>query len=169
MLQRTYVARLDNPLTPGTYAPLDILPCGPVGSKALPISAANGNAPAGWAAACGLGSFYELRSRVIVAARSGTAGFVPRFALGWQITVTPYTTTAVEVVAAQPNYVPLVGLSASLVGSGSNALINAGLTGLADPAYGPTIRLFNNVNTAGGLYLVTLLVFDSQDEDIKRP
>ncbi len=132
----------------------------------MAVSVANGNAPSGSWGTNNDGAYYELRARPLrIPVLSGGApptaaqisnGFVPRMRLGFALSVVPVAT------GIQTD-VPGVQLSSSLV----PALGITGLTlaALADPSYGPVIRLTGGANTAGKTYLVTLAIMEAKDED----
>ena len=146
MIARTYYVVMP---TSGGNVALDIIVEGFPGSQDDPIDI--GNAPAGWNG--GNGSYYEIRSRPIrLPVQVGDAGFVPRLNLGWLISVTPIGTAAALAL-------PGVQLSESL-----QASLNA--TPLADPSYGPVIRLAGTSAAVGGMALtVQLLIMGAKDED----
>lgn len=145
MIARTYYVTM--PAAVGEAAPGDIdivleLP----GTQANPVDSTN--APAGWVG--DTGSYYEIRGRVVrLPVVVGDAGFVPRLNLGWSISVATYND-----VGAAPAY----ALSASL-----QASLNA--APLADPAYGPVLRLIGRVDTAELQVVVNLLIMEAKDED----
>lgn len=170
MIQRTYHCLLSNDLD-APYYDLDILVCGPVGTKALPVKATGGTTPpAGWAAACGSGAFYEFRSRTLrVEPRSGAAGFSPRFNLGWNCSIYPYGNSDSGNGALDTNKVPVIVFSQSLTGSLLSTAMGSGMSLLPDPSYGPVIRLGNGADLAGGQFIVHLNIFDAREEDNRRP
>jgi hypothetical protein len=177
MISRTYVVKMPEATS---TTPFDIVVQGPVGSSAtgassastpgvqptVAVSVANGNAPAGAWGTNNDGSYYEIRARpfrvpVLAGGAPPTAaqialGFVPRLRLGLTLSVVPLAT------AIQTD-VPGVQLSSSLVPALS--ITGLAVPALADPSYGPVIRLTGGANTAGKFYLVTLAIMEAKDED----
>jgi len=146
MIQRTYLVVM--PSEPGA---LDIVVEGPVGSSSAPVKAAAGGTtpPVGWNGVDG--QYFEWRARTLrFESLFGGTGFVPRLRLSFGLAIT-----------GNSEVLPIAKLSASLLGTLSAAF--AGLT-LADPAYGPVIRLTNTVNTASNLYVVSFTVSEVKDE-----
>ncbi len=147
MIARTYYVEMPNP--EGGDVALDIVVELP-GSQSEPID--SGNSPAGWVGSGG--SYYEVRGRPLrLPVQVGDAGFVPRFNLGWSLSVVPVGT------GAEQQFLPGVQISESL-----QASLNA--TPLTDPSYGPVIRLSGTAGDVSGLvYTVHLLVMEAKDED----
>lgn len=112
--------------------------------------AAGGTAPpAGWNGADG--RYFEWRGRALrLESLFGGSNFVPRLRLSFGISV-----------IGNSEVLPIIKPSASLVGTLPAAF--AGLT-LADPAYGPVLRLTNTVNTASNLYVVSFQLSEVKDE-----
>ena len=180
MLSRTYIVKIAGTALQVPIAPCDIMVEGVVGTQALPVGnsafygAANVTAaPADWIAACGSNAYYEIRGRTLRiekrAAVLAAGGFVPRFNLGWKLSVHP-------LIAVGPDacnlLLPIVSLSASLIGTPGNAVVMPEPSTFDDPAYGPCIRI--NANTSPGafgvdttprIYAVHLNVFERKDED----
>lgn len=146
MIARTYYVVMPTAES-GTVA-LDIVLEAYPGSQGAPIAA--GNAPAGWNG--GNGSYYEIRSRPVrLPVKSGDDGFVPRFRLGW--------TYSASRVGTADGAVPGVQFSETL-----QAALNS--TPLADPTYGPVIRLSGlQANVGGGAFVVQLEIMQAKDED----
>jgi hypothetical protein len=163
MIHRTYFIVM--PSNPSSMTFLDILPR-LVGTMAAPMRIAAGGTtpPAGWqvfGATNGDGQVAEWRGRPInfeaLASAGAAGGFNPRFALGWNLGLYP-ADSAGDGCASQPNH----QLSASLVGTLA-APFN--VTQIADPTYGPAIRLMNNADVAGRAFIVHLQVMQAKDED----
>lgn len=169
MIHRTYLAQM--PSIAGTMPYLDILPQGPVGSPNAPVSRAQSPQPAnqtagpsGWQvfpnSVNGDGQFCEWRGRTLRFEKlfsAGVAGgFVPRLRLGWKLTALPASQLDGCLVA------PTILYSKSLVGEPPSPF---DVMVIADPSYGPAIRLLNTPDTEGGLYVVQLSVYDIKDED----
>lgn len=146
MIARSYYVVM--PTAEGGNVALDIVLEAFPGSQSDPID--SGNSPGGWNG--GNGSYYEIRSRPVrFPTTTGDDGFVPRLALGWTFSITPLDTVQ--------QTVPGVQFSESL-----QASLNA--TPLADPSYGPVMRLGGAAGTIGGLaYLVQLQIMQAKDED----
>lgn len=169
MLHRTYIVRmpLDNDA-------LDIMVEGPVGFTSSGAVAAPGtqptvavqlaNAPAGW---LGNGAFYEVRSRplrlpqrALLPSGSANPAFVPRFALGWTLSIISLNTAVFSLPPTQ--------LSASLIGANGLAITGLAPALLADPTYGPVIRLHGGSGetpVGGVIFAVHLQVATERDED----
>ncbi len=166
MINRVYFALM--PSSAGGNAFLDILPFGPVGSPSAPVvSGGTGISapPSGWVTANGDGSFFEWRSRPIrFPILSGATGFVPRTRLGYRIAVSPIVSSG-----STNGSVPLVQLSASLVGPATAFATAYQSAQVADQSYGtgavPVIRLKNTSTTQGGVFCVTFGIAEAKDED----
>lgn len=147
-INRTYLVALNTDANS-----LDIVVDGPVGTAAAPVN--NGTAaPAGWVGSDG--QYYELQGRTLpVPTRFGDADFVPRLALGWNVSVQPVNEA---VTGTEPPMA--VRFSRSLVGvlAGAFAVNN-----LADPAYGPVLRLEYPNSWRNQVVIVTLTVFEAKD------
>lgn len=173
MINRTYVVK-----TPSTGRSssgyVDICVQSNVGSRSLPVAdpinygAGNVTAPpSGWVAVCGDAAYYEIRGRELrlehLAAAGVAGGFTPRTNLGFRLAITPYGTTAVQTITASAT------LSTSLLTQvgGDTGNVIASIT-LADPSYGPVIRIYAPQN-GGGLLTRTLLVhfdiMERKDDD----
>lgn len=156
MIHREYIV-----LMPSSVAtiPLDIVVEGFPGTADAPIKA--GNAPIGWTG--GDGAYYEWTGRPlrlpVKASAGATGGFIPRLTLGFLATITPIA--AVLSVA-----VPGLQLSqtlASLASTDTGPTI--AIPTLADPTYGPVIRLVGDTSSAGAFYVVSLQVMEPRDND----
>jgi hypothetical protein len=141
---------------------IDLIIRGPVGTVGLPVYVgATGDSapPAGWqlfAGGYGDGAFCEWRGRTVTFESTyGGTGFAPRWALGWHFSLTPAN-------AGECTAVPSAIYSYSLTG-----LLSApwNTMSFADPSYGPSIRLYNTPDTAGLLYVATLVISEPKDED----
>lgn len=157
MINRQYVVKMPSSPT----MPLDITLRGPVGSATAPVctGTTRTDPPAGWVG--GDGAFYEWRARPVpfpVTASQAAAGFVPRGRLGVSVGM-------VEIATAATGSLPAVLLSQSIVNTldAGNGVINP--VDLADPAYGPVIRLGNSTNTVNKTLLVSVSFFEAKDED----
>lgn len=163
MIIRTYVVQM--PAGSGSNQPVDIIVEGYPGTQDDPISIANGTAPSGWNAN-GNAAYYELLGRPLRlpnALDNGASQYVPRFHLGWNLTVTLMSNSAVPVPPP-----PSVQYSASLIQNLTSGDAGPSVTvpTFADPTYGPSIRLTNGSGGDGGqVYLVTLMVVEPKDID----
>lgn len=138
---------------------MDIMPFGPVGTQAVPMSETNTLAPAAWASAVADGKFFEIRGRALPPqAYFGATGFAPTFRLGWNLTIQAVTTGSTRLV-------PIHRFSNTLI---SGVLGNTVMTTLADPAYGPVIRLFNHADLQSSWFIMHLNIFDQHDESQRR-
>ena len=143
---------------------IDIPVEGPVGTPLLPVN--NGTAaPAGWNG--GTGQYFEIRSRILrvpirrnadTDAAARTRGFMARTALGFTIAVNQVATSRAMAIG--------VVLSDSLIAI-SAAAYAAAFAGLriADPAYGPSIRIDNDAVIQGQLLMVNFDIYEEKDED----
>lgn len=175
MIHRLYLVKM--PSLAGTMPYLDIVLQGPVGSPAAPVTRAqvpqpvNTTAgPVGWqvfpGSVDGDGQFCEWRSRPErfpvtfqpgqTLAQAQANGFVPRFRLGWNMGVNP-AAAGDGCVAA-----PSILYSQTLVGQ--LAAPFAGMV-IADPTYGPVLRLLNTPDTQGGSFVINLDICEAKDED----
>ena len=153
MISRTYICRMPN----STGVPLDIAVQNAPGARNAPVGTG------GAAASAANGAYYELRNRVIrfpvLAAAGAAGGFVARARLGWRLSLYRYGATTL---------VPGVLLSASIINSlssteGGGPIIAP--AALADPGYGPTIRLINDDTLIQGIVIVHFGIFENKDED----
>jgi hypothetical protein len=157
MIQRTYAVQM--PSVDRTTSDMDIMPFGPVGTQAVPMDENNALAPAAWEVACTDGKFFEIRGRALPPqALYGTAGFAATLRLGWNLTIQAVT-------PGSTRFVPIHRFSNTLI---SGVLGNTVMTTLADPSYGPVIRLFNHADLAGSWFIVHLNIFDQRDESERR-
>jgi len=171
MINRTYVVKPPTGASPF----VDICVASPTGSQVLPVcnpafyAAANTPPPAGWAAVNGDAAYYEIRSRVVrlehLASAGAAGGFAPRCRLGYTLSIYP-------VAGYDVFQMPSVILSASLYGTlGGDANIPVPaipLNQLADPAYGPVIRIYGPDRqsiAAEAVYMVHFSIFERKDED----
>lgn len=181
MINRTYVVKVPTARQGPPPPSLDICVNWPTGSAAAPVCdpatypLAFTTPPAGWVAANGTGAYYEIRGRTIplerLAAVGAAGGFTPRCNLGYLLSIYPAMAYDVE-NAADPTItynMPNVLLSASLraaLGGDANAPAAIPQVALADPAYGPVIRIYQ---ADAAMYMVTYMVhfsiFERQDED----
>lgn len=162
MIFRTYFVVM--PTNPGSMPNLDIVLRGPMGTMATPMSIANANGPAGWqvfGAVNGDGQVAEWRGRPVpidvLFAAGAAGGFVARFRLGWMLSALPADSSSDGCLVA-----PTIIYSASLLGTVA-APFN--LTQIADPAYGPVIRLLNSPDISGRPFIVQLGVAQARDDD----
>jgi hypothetical protein len=153
MIQRTYVVTMPSDAEVGTG--LDIVVQGPTGSANAPVAGAGyGLAktapPAGWLGEPD-GRFYEWRSRTMrLETLFGATGFVPRTNLGVGVSIAALGTSG---------DVPGFVFARSFAVTGSVSL------SVADPTYGPVLRIINSANVQGRSFLVTLTLPEPQDED----
>lgn len=160
MLNRTFLVKM--PSNASTMPYLDILPGGPVGSPSAPVKIAAGGTtpPSGWQVFAGPvsgdGQFCEWRSLILrTPILFGATGFVPRFRLGWHTSI--YLADTASTAVATPSVVH----SQSLVG----ALVSPfDVETVADPSYGPSIRLMNAATVQGKTYVVHVLVAEAKDD-----
>lgn len=178
MIRRTYIVGL-NPLLQG-FPNLDIVVAVP-GARTAPVLDPVTWAgqpftppPANWAAACGANWYYEQRGRALrLEAVAGAAGFVPRFNLGVHLSIVALQ--AADGSADDNNLLPTLTPSASLMPAplaAANAALGAAyVNALADPSYGPIIRIWNDAALFEGreaqamIYMVNLRISENKDED----
>jgi hypothetical protein len=147
MLHRTYLVRM-----PSQGTLLDIVVEGPVGSPSAPVGVGAGFTapPPGWIG--GDGVYFEWRGRPLrLPVRFGSNGFVPRLRLGWRLSI--QLLSAIEE--------PRVTMSQTLIGT---LLAPFAAFTLADPAYGPVIRLANP-NEEASVFFVHFGVSEDKDGD----
>lgn len=160
MIHRQYFVLM--PSNASSMTSIDILPR-QVGTMAAPMRiAAGGTAPpAGWGvfgAVNADGQVAELRGRPInFETVAADAAFNPRFGLGFSLSIMPADSGSDGCVTP-----PTYQLSASLLGTLA-APFN--VAQIADPAYGPAIRLLNNPDVQGRVFIVTLSVAEPRDDD----
>jgi len=157
MISRTYIVMMPN--SPGTNLDIAVrnapgTQAAPVGTQGLVASAANG-------------AYYEWRGRPmtfpnasLLASGAANPAFVPRGRLGWRVAINRYGVLGAITV-------PPIVLSKSIVNSLDSTdlalIINA--TDLADPAYGPTIRLLNDGSFLSQIFSVHFDIMEPTDED----
>lgn len=174
MIYRQYIVLLET----ARASNLDII-VGRPGSSVAPVASAIvypaatiTAAPAGWVG--GAGMYYEVRGRSLPLEKvSGQAGFVPRTHLGYHLSIVALQNSAGTAVCQ--NLLPMLGLSASLApapGADNVTMFGAAYAAaLADPAYGPVIRVYNTVLLYPGtaepaaLYLVSFGIAEAKNED----
>lgn len=176
MINRTYMVFL--PQGPeSTFPPLDIVVSVP-GTKTAPVAdsgvfypgATVTAPPPGWVTANLNGFYYELRGRAVRLEHVvGESGFTPRTNLGFHIAIAPWTDGGSSLVSGYGGLLPSVILSNSLSAAGDNALGGAART-LADPSYGPVIRIGNDAALHPGdritpLWVVSLGIAERKDDD----
>lgn len=158
MIHREYIVKM--PTTAPT-TPLDIIVQGYPGSQDAPISVAGGTTPVGWSGSDG--AYYELRGRPlrlpVLAAAGQMGGFVPRLNLGFTLSILPVKTAIVTDIPGVQLSQTLDSLASTDIGPTINIPV------LADPAYGPVIRLTGGAATAGTYWILHLLVMEAKDED----
>ena len=105
------------------------------------------------------GAYYEWRGRPIVLPNpAGDSSFVPRFRLGFEVSVSPYGN-------AMSSDLPAVQLSASLASvSSTDAGPTISVPAFADPVAGPAIRLVGGVRHAGKVFIVSVQIPEAKDE-----
>lgn len=178
MLHRTYIVQIAGVREQGSVVPCDIMVEDLVGSQLLPVASAAfygapnvTPAPVAWVNACGDNAYYEIRGRKLRlehrTAAGAAAGFVPRFNLGWRLSVYPLASAHGD---AANLLLPIVSLSASLINTPGDANVITEPAAFPDPTYGPCIRVNANssaigVSTAPRLYAVHLGVNERKDED----
>lgn len=144
MISRLYIVKMP---TEVNTTPIDILVENDPGTQDDPVVAA------------GDGAYYEWRGRPIVLPNpAGDSSFVPRFRLGFEVSVSPYSNAIVTDL-------PGVQLSESLASISSTdggPLIS--VPSFPDPA-GPAIRLVGGVGTAGKVFMVSVQIPEAKDED----
>lgn len=169
MIHRTYIVLCPTGEGPG---PIDIIVEGPVGFSTVnglvvptppgqkpTIAVKSTNAPVGWLGTGG--AYYELLAKTLRIEQralingSANPAFTPRFRLGWNLSVQ---------TLASADSLPVVSLSQSLVnnlGTADSAIV---IATLADPAYGPVIRI-QPASLGGQTLAVHLSVYGQEDED----
>ncbi len=178
MIHRQYVVKM-TPSIQG-FLPLDIavrIPgarTAPVADQAAYAGSVVTQAPAAWVAACCTGGwYYEIRGRAVrVENLAGTAGFTPRLRLGARVSVVALQDANNQALIS--GSVPPFTFSASLAPDPiAQPLMGTEIVGvLADPTYGPVIRLQNGVFLVGqgqgqhaAYFLVSLGIAENKDED----
>lgn len=154
MIHRNYIVLM--PSDAGVNAALDICLQGPVGTQSAPVSAAVGGTPppAGWNGGAD-GAFYEWRGLPIrFETLFGSTGFSPRARLGFNLSI----------AGINDADIPIANLSRSVIGSYDGGTIIP-TTEVADPSYGPVLRLTNTAATQGKVYQVSLTIYEPKDED----
>jgi len=170
-IHRTYIVQM-----PGTgflTTDLDIVVAVP-GSNTAPVaygtSPPRTAPPAGWGGSPSFdGAYYEWRGRTILIPVLSTAGgslatgiqngFVPRARLGFTLSI-----NQIENVAAAA-ILPKVLISKSLIGTFDDTVGVINAADLADPTYGPVIRLKNAAAVATLIYVVNFSIYEAKDED----
>jgi hypothetical protein len=185
MIHRAYVVQLDQG-NGQSYPPCDIIvslpgtPAAPVTNPAVfPPGTPLTPAPSAWVAACTQAHavtavYYEIRGRALRIEKTfGQAGFVPRTNLGFHLSVCTLSAASGGQFNAA-NSLPMLSLSASLaVGPGAAAVFSGGSgygPALADPSYGPVIRVWNSSilhSEADPIFLVNLAIAENKDEDFQ--
>lgn len=162
MIFRTYFVLM--PSNPASMPNLDIVLRGPMGTLGTPMSIANANGPAGWqvfGAVNGDGQVGEVLGRevpiAVLAAAGAAGGFVPRLRRGWQFSALAANSASDGCIVP-----PTVVYSATLLGTVAAPF--AGVQ-IADPAYGPVIRLINAADIAGQVFICHLGVAQPRDDD----
>lgn len=153
MVHRNYIVLM--PSNAGTNPNMDICLAGPVGTQSAPVAAAGGGTapPSGWNG--GDGAFYEWRGLPIrFETLFGATGFTPRARLGFQLSI----------VGIDDVDIPTGNFSRSVIGSYDGGSIIS-TTEVADPSYGPVLRLANTAATQGKVYQVSVTIFEPKDED----
>jgi hypothetical protein len=174
MIHRAYVCKLAPLLQ--AYPNLDIVVEVP-GSWAAPVGLAANYPPgtpltappAGWN--CGADWYYEVHARAMrIEQRAGSAAFTARTRLGGYLSIVPLEDF--QGLAAIAGTIPPVSISASLAPNPiSNVSLGAEITAFPDPAYGPVIRLRNDIMLYGGeregdvYFLVSVGLAENKDED----
>lgn len=156
MLSRTYICLLPNNGAVNLDIALENAPGAvgaPVGTGGVAASAANG-------------AYYELRARPIVfpvkALVGGVANpaFVRRANLGWMLSMHVYGGAA---LTEAPVYLLSNSVVQSLLSTEGGPIVNPAT--LADPGYGPTLRIVNHANLAGRYVIVNFAIFEAKDDD----
>jgi hypothetical protein len=173
MINRTYIVK-----TPTDQPFVDICVRSPTGSRAAPVAnpllyLGVTPPPTGWAAVCGDSAYYEIRSRTLriehLAVEGVAGGYTQRTNLGFILSVTPYGVQLVQGLMAVMNGAQLSSsLLAGVGGDAGGAIAN---TVLADPAYGPVIRIFNPYedverSSFASIYVVNFSIMERKDEDL---
>lgn len=158
MIARTYVCLLPN----NGAVNLDIAVQNAPGTVAAPVGTG------GAAASAANGAYYELRGRPIrfeqlalTSAGAANANFVRRANLGWMLS--PYVYGGAAITEA-----PVILLSNSIVQSllsteAGGPIVNPAT--LADPGYGPTLRVVNHASLVGRYVMVHFNIFEAKDDD----
>lgn len=145
MILRTYVVQM-----PDDNTPLDILVQSNPGTQDAPVTPVGG------------GAYYEVRGLSVRFPNpaSDATSFVPRGALGFQITVTPAGNVG-------PVGIPDVQPSTSIASLAStDAGPSIAVPALADPNDEPVIRLIGDADTTDAkFYLVSLAIREARDAD----
>jgi hypothetical protein len=145
VISRTYIVKMPNEVSTN---PIDILVQNNPGEQDAPVVAG------------GDGAYYEWRGLPLrLPNPAGDNSFVPRLRLGFEIVVTPISTTI-------STDTPGVQLSASLASlSSTDGGPTISVPAFADPVAGAAIRLTGGAGTAGKVFAVTLKVAEQRDED----
>jgi hypothetical protein len=145
---------------PGSYAaPVGLVGNIPGATLTLP--------PANWN--CGANWYYEVRALALrVPNPVGSAASIPRTRLGGYLAIAPL----VDSVAPNPLFgsMPGLALSASLaLNPISQVALGNEIAAFPDPAYGPTIRVRNDLFVyyapTAMYYLISLGIAENKDED----
>jgi hypothetical protein len=172
MINRTYIVK-----TPSARALFtDICLRSPMGTRLAPVAdtatyPGSTPPPAGWVAACDDGAYYEVRGRPLrfehLFAEGAVGGFTSRFNLGFHLSIVPYGVSA-GVASAITGVLPSQSLLAAVGGDVDGAIA---ASNLADPAYGPVIRVYNPTFSQGqvsALYVVSLSIAERKDDDFSN-
>lgn len=144
MISRTYIVKMP---TSASTTPVDIFVQNNPGTQAAPVIQADA-------------AYYEWRGLPLALPNpSGSTGFVPRFRLGFTLAVAPYGT-------AISTDTPATQLSASLASlSSTDSGPTISVPAFPDPTGGASIRLIGGAGTAGKVFMVSLKVNETKDED----
>lgn len=152
MISRLYIVKMPTEVSTN---PVDILVETNPGSQGAPVVSGSD------------GAYYEWRGRPLSLPNpaSDPTTFIPRFRLGFEVSVTPYGTAMSEAV-------PSVQLSASLASvSSTDVGPTISVPAFPDPAGGAAIRLIGGVDggtgvtTAGRVFMVSVQIPEAKDED----
>jgi hypothetical protein len=164
MRHRTYYVRMPTASAQMPY--LDIFVGGSsVGNPAAPVGLVGAGLtapPPGWQQGAdfanapdgkGDGQFFEARG-LPLRVEDGESGV---FRLGYTLAIVP----------TDPDHdcvpIPRCQLSQTLLGGGLTGLFVP--MQIADPSYGPAIRMLNTADTQGVLYCVNMVVYEAREED----
>ena len=156
MISRTYICLLPNQ----GGVDLDIALQNAPGTQAAPVGTG------GVAASAANGAYYELRGRpvrfeqlALLTGGGANPAFVRRARLGWRIAAYIWNSS----VARSPSFLLSNSVVQSLVSTEGGTIVNPST--LADPGYGPTLRIINHADLATKYLFVHFDIMEAKDDD----